>query len=78
MMYKCSASTGEKLESHKGHFGPIHSVRYSPDGRLYASGSEDGTLRLWQHTVGENYGLWKLVTTANGTEEAAASAPPGT
>jgi len=28
---------------------------------VYASGSEDGTLRLWQTTVGKNYGLWKCV-----------------
>lgn len=69
IMYKFSYSTGEKVEDCKGHFGPVHVVRFSPDGELYASGSEDGTLRLWQTEVGKTYGLWKCadspVTSAN-------------
>ncbi|OCT85991.1 hypothetical protein XELAEV_18019685mg [Xenopus laevis] len=60
-LYKYDFTTGEELESYKGHFGPVHCVRFSPDGELYASGSEDGTLRLWQTAVGKTYGLWKCV-----------------
>lgn len=59
--YKCDFETGQEIESFKGHFGPVHTMRFSPDGELYASGSEDGTLRLWQTTVGKTYGLWKCI-----------------
>nr|ACO09706.1 Serine-threonine kinase receptor-associated protein [Osmerus mordax] len=63
-LYKFDYSTKEELESYKGHFGPVHCVRFSPDGELYASGSEDGTLRLWQTAVGKTYGLWKCILPA--------------
>jgi len=60
-MYKYNYEDGSEIESFKGHFGQVHCVRFSPDGELYASGSEDGTLRLWQTVVGKTYGLWKCV-----------------
>eukprot|EP00037_Helgoeca_nana_P025372 m.277048 g.277048 ORF g.277048 m.277048 type:complete len:325 (-) comp26929_c0_seq13:4760-5734(-) len=60
MLHVCNYETGEQLEEYKGHFGPVHCVRYSPDGEVYASGSEDGTVRLWQTRVGTEYGLWRF------------------
>lgn len=32
----------------KGHFGPINSVAFQPDGKGYSSGGEDGYVRLHQ------------------------------
>ena len=40
--------TGKEEECHKGHHGPIRCLRYSPGGDTFASGSEDGTIRIWQ------------------------------
>jgi len=30
----------------KGHFGPINSISFNPDGRSFTSGSEDGYVRI--------------------------------
>ncbi|KAJ3007410.1 UNVERIFIED_CONTAM: hypothetical protein HDU68_003534, partial [Siphonaria sp. JEL0065] len=38
-------NTGAELEVYKGHHGPVHCTSFSPDGQLYATGSEDGTVR---------------------------------
>ncbi|KAI8338052.1 WD40-repeat-containing domain protein [Chlamydoabsidia padenii] len=53
-------ATGEEKEIYKGHHGPIHTVSFNPDGEMLASGSEDGTIRLWKTgTAASSYGLWK-------------------
>jgi len=44
---------GDELGSIAGHFGPVNVLAFSPDGRSFASGSEDGFVRL--HYFGDEY-----------------------
>ncbi|KAK2073441.1 hypothetical protein P8C59_007726 [Phyllachora maydis] len=55
---------GSEMEVLKGHHGPIWSVAFAPDGNLYATASEDGTIKLWKNCESV-YGLWRGVQ-ANG------------
>jgi len=45
--------TGAELECHKGHHGPVRCLRYAPNGQTYATGSEDGTIRIWEDQPAE-------------------------
>lgn len=43
--------SGSLLENCKGHHGPIHCLKFAPHDKTFASGSEDGTIRLWKAEV---------------------------
>lgn len=47
----------KELDTQKGHHGPVWTASFSPDGKLLATGSEDGTVKFWKHCQGP-YGLW--------------------
>jgi len=48
----------EEIASVKGHFGPIHTLSFSPDGKSFSSGSEDGYIRI-HHFDSAYYNLEK-------------------
>lgn len=50
--------TGKEVDVQKGHHGPVWTVGITPDGKMYGTGSEDGTIKLWKFT-NEPYGLWR-------------------
>ena len=42
----------EKLTQVTGHFGPVNTLAISRDGQMFASGGEDGNVRLYQFDEG--------------------------
>jgi len=41
-------NTAEEIAVNKGHHGPVRCLAFNPSGDAYASGSEDGTIRIWE------------------------------
>jgi serine/threonine protein kinase len=47
-----SATTGKLSLTYKGHIQAVLTLAWSPDGRQIASGSADGTVRVWDAATG--------------------------
>jgi WD40 repeat protein len=45
-------SWSQSLQTLEGHSGWVSSVAFSPDGLTLASGSDEGTIKLWDTTTG--------------------------
>lgn len=59
-------ATGTKLHALMGHASKLTSVTVSPDSRLVATGSTDGTARLWDVEKGEE--LVRMISVDGGME----------
>src|SRR5438105_587614 len=71
----------------KGHTEVVYPVAFSPDGKTLASGSGDGTLKLWDVITGketttleghnEGWGVFSVVFSPDGKTLASAGGGPG-
>ena len=47
-----SLATGDVIRSFESHSTPVNGISFSPDGRWFASGANDSSIRLWQTATG--------------------------
>lgn len=54
---------------YKGHTGIIRTISISPDGQWLASGSDDGTVRIWEVATGRCFRRWDFKNQHTETDE---------
>lgn len=64
VMHLISSTTGEEIGILTGHSGMIWAMAFSPDGRQIASGSYDGSIRIWD--VASRREIVRMIGTGNG------------
>ena len=52
-VYISDLATGKFIETLTGHADWVRSLSFSPDGEILASGSDDGTVLLWEVSDGK-------------------------
>jgi WD40 repeat protein len=57
VVWQFHESSWNKLYQLQGHTSQVHGIAFSPDGRVLASGGDDGTLRQWNMINGLE--LWQ-------------------
>ena len=65
-------NTQQLLKIFEGHKDKVNSITFSPDGRTLASGSVDGTVRLWDVNTGQET---RTITTDNDSVESLVFSP---
>ena len=52
------AATGETVRTLRGHRDPVLDIRFSPDGTLVGSVSDEGELIVWDTATGSPLERW--------------------
>lgn len=70
------SSAYRQVDHLAAHEQPVKAVAYSPDGKLFASGDEEGNVRLWERG-GDTWTLLASFDTYQGATNALAFSPDG-
>jgi len=59
------ASNGQLVRTIRGHLRSVVSLSFSPDDSVLVSGAEDGTVRIWQVSSGDNLFISEIGSTTD-------------